>query len=80
MTNPIEDKVYDDIHHIETMIEPKIGKKFSFSPVWAYDAFYVNVWDEEQKKLVAEHLSSAGDCEDVWNWIEKQYPNIDWAE
>lgn len=45
---------------------------------WSFDDYYVNVWFEGEK--IAEHLSSKGDFEQVWDWLKHHHPDIDWDE
>lgn len=49
-----------------------------FELVWVWDDYYVNVWRDGVE--VASHLSSRGDFEDVWGWLETFYPDVDWDE
>lgn len=76
------DRVYDHCYQIAKVVNEKLGReKYSLDPKWVGDQYYINIWDTEMNELVAEHVDTAGDCEDVWAWFDRQYPDItDWYE
>lgn len=81
------DRVYDHCYAIAKVVNEKLCAgdvacdKYTLDPKWVGDQYYINIWDNEMNELVAEQVDTAGDCEDVWAWFDKQYPDItDWYE